>query len=129
MKETRIAKFKSLMKCNPDMPETCGLEYLIEYLHRIGMVLNLGMGAVNLSFCEIDAWCRRTKIELSPFEGEAIYQLSRSYVAQLAISRDANCPAPYMPKSLRSKESVSEGILKVFEKAALKNKPKPKPKR
>ena len=79
------------------MPQTNGCEYLLKYLFRIGLFINSGMGQVNLTYQEIDAWCNRTKIDLHGWESEAIYNLSRAYVSQSAISKDPACEPPYMP--------------------------------
>jgi hypothetical protein len=118
------------------MPETDGCEHLIEYLFRVGPGMANGMGYVCLTFCEIDAWARRTKIKLTGWESETLHHMSKAYCAQHSISSKKDAQAPWSAMAERQIESnrdrVSEGTLRAFEQAAKKDtskKPKARPTR
>lgn len=115
------------MKRDPDLPETEGFEHLIEYLFRVGPVVQGGFGAVNLSFTEIDAWARRVKIPLTGWESETLHMMSKSYTYQHSISSKRDCPQPWISKAAvkteKQQDDLGDEILKKFESlAASKNK-------
>jgi hypothetical protein len=68
--------------------------YLLEYLFEIGPAVPGAMGAVGLSFSEIESWQRQVGINLAPWEVRAIHAGSDAYANQLSISRDPTCPPP-----------------------------------
>jgi hypothetical protein len=105
----------------PDLPKVSGQNILIEYLLRIGQGLQTGMGLVNLPYSEIDAWCRRVRINLTGWQSETLYLMSRAYVGQLLESKNRDCEPPYMAGIARRKkpvEDIGDGILKAFESLA-----------
>jgi len=79
---------------DPDMPQTFGLEYLIEYMLTIGPGLSGAMGMIALDFREIHAFRECSGLPLSGFECSTIRDLSRAYVGQTNIS--AKSPAPWV---------------------------------
>lgn len=54
------------------------------------------MGMAPLSWREIDAWCNRTRIDLSPWEARLIRRLSSTYLTESRRAEDENCPAPWL---------------------------------
>lgn len=78
------------------MPETFGLEYLIEHMLTIGPGLSGAMGMVPLDFNEIRAWCECSSVPLTGFECTTIRDLSRAYVGQMSVSSKTDCPAPWV---------------------------------
>lgn len=127
LKESRMETFKRHIKRDPDLPPTNGCEYLLEYLFSIGVGRSSGMGFVAIDWQEIDAWCRRKKIQLTGWESETIFMLSSAYVFQSSQSRDKNSAPPYSVRSSSSdtegeKKDLTKGILKVFESLSSKNK-------
>lgn len=115
-KSSRSEVYRLVTKKFPDMPDTNGGEYLIEYMLTIGPGLNGGMGLVPLDFTEILSWSRLSGIELSGWESLAIRNLSRVYVSQLSISNKADCLAPWVRgvkdieahNMLKSMKSITE---------------------
>lgn len=129
LKESRIAFFRKQLDRDPDLPPTAGCEYLLEYLFRIGTGKQTGMGLVNLDWTDIDAWCRRSKINLTGWESETIFQMSGSYVSSFLSGKEKSAQPPYGAPSKReekTKEDISSGILKAFEAAAANGKQKRK---
>jgi len=61
-----------------------------------------GMGAAELTWQEIDAWCGRTGIDLDPWEARTIRRLSRTYVHQQHDARKPDCPEPYADEVQRA---------------------------
>lgn len=105
----------------PELPAVNSQKILIEYLLRIGQGLQTGMGLVNLPYSEIDAWCKRVKIELTGWQSETLYMMSRAYVGQLLEAKNRDCEPPYSSISRKKKshsENLGDGILKAFESLA-----------
>jgi hypothetical protein len=69
-------------------------EYLFIYLLKIGAVSNNGMGAIGLTWHEINAWKQATGVPLNAWELEVIHKASDAYASQLSISRNFDCPMP-----------------------------------
>ena len=76
------------------MPPTYGLEFLVEHMLMIGPGMPGPYGLIPLDFKEIAAYDKIGM--LSIVERKAIRDLSRAYVAQLNISSDPGCPAPWV---------------------------------
>lgn len=79
------------------------------------------MGLVNLPYSEIDAWCRRVRINLTGWQSETLYLMSRAYIGQLHEAKSRDCEPPYSPKALNRKKpavDIGDGILKAFESLA-----------
>lgn len=116
------------MGTDPDLPETEGFEHLIEYLFRIGAVMQGGFGAVNLPFTEINAWANLMRIPLSGWESETLHMMSKSYAYQHSISNKRDCQQPWTSKAAMKtevqKEKLGDEILKKFESLASKPKSK-----
>jgi hypothetical protein len=53
-----------------------------------------GNGPTPLTFSEIDAWSRITRIEIEGHEAETIREMSEVYCAAWRASRNPNCPDP-----------------------------------
>jgi hypothetical protein len=115
------------------MPETEGCEYLIDYLFRFGPGIASGMGYVNATFTEIQAWSKLVKIPLTGWEAETLHRMSQAYCGQFSISSKKETPAPWSSIARESTESnrekVAKGTLDAFERAAKKTKQKPAKKR
>lgn len=70
-------------------------EHVTDWLFDIGPVGSNGMSATEIGWEAIDAWCRRTGIDLDPWEARTIRRLSRAFAAQQHDARKPTCPAPY----------------------------------
>ena len=90
LKESRLDMCRRLGH-EPDLPKVSGQNILIEYLLRIGQGLQTGMGLVNLPYSEIDAWCRRVRINLTGWQSETLYLMSRAYIGQLHEAKSRDC--------------------------------------
>lgn len=106
------------------MPETEGFDHLIDYLFRFGPGVANGMGYINASFSEIQAWAQLVKIPLTGWEAETLHKMSQAYCGQLSISSKKDCVAPWSKMAERNiegnRDKVAEGTLKAFERAASK---------
>lgn len=131
LKESRLDFFRRNLKRDPDFPDTNGCEYLLEYFFSIGVGRSSGMGFMAIEWQEIDAWCRRKKLNLTGWESETIFMLSSAYVSQSAISKQKASLPPYSStaEAEDKKENVSKGILKAFESLSSKSKKSPQQKR
>lgn len=76
-----------------DWPEL-KLQYLFEYLMRIGPCFNTGMGQEPLNWTELEAWQKVNGITLTPWELSIIRKASIVYVEQVQLSRKADCVSP-----------------------------------
>jgi hypothetical protein len=131
LKESRIDFFRRNLKRDPDFPPTNGCEYLLEYFFSIGVGRSSGMGFCAIDWQEIDAWCRRKKLNLTGWESETIFMLSSAYVSQSAISKQKSALPPYSSntEAQGDKESIGKSILKAFESLSSKSKKAPPQKR
>lgn len=77
----------------PDIEEA---SYLVGLLSELGFVSSNGMGAVPMSWLEIDAWLRVTQLELSIWERLTMKEMSEVYAAELSKATVKNYPAPYI---------------------------------
>ncbi len=114
------------------MPETHGFEHLIEYLFRVGPGASNGMGYVGVSYPDIDAWSRLTRIPLTGWESETLKMMSDTYCGQKSISTKKDSVAPWSKldeNSLQSKRGkVAEGTAKALQHLASKPAKRARPK-
>lgn len=87
---SRIEKLKQqklpvLMPPNP-------APHIIGWLLEMGITQAAGMGAAPLSWTEIDAWARRTFIDIGPWEGRLLRRLSVEYLGESRRAEDETCP-------------------------------------
>lgn len=94
-------------------------EHLIDWLYDIGPAAMGAMGEVPLGWTEIDAWCRRTGIDLDPWEGRTIRRLSRAYVAMRHAAEDPACPEPRLDEE-EQQEAARERVGDQFAAMARK---------
>ena len=78
-----------------DMPELeCG-DYLIKHLFDVGPTLDGGMSSGRITYSEIEAWERKTGIELLPWEAALLRRLSAEYMAESSAAAKHDRPAPF----------------------------------
>jgi hypothetical protein len=68
---------------------------MIDRFVEIGMTEAAGMGSAPLSWREINAWCERVRVNLSPWEGRLIRALSVEYLAESRRAEAETCPPPW----------------------------------
>ena len=81
----------------PEMPPIEeGAAYLLGYLMDMGPVLSGGMGAVALTYGELDAWCNRMGISLAPWESRFLRRLSSEYASESHKATTQGYQAPWL---------------------------------
>jgi hypothetical protein len=89
----------------PPMPPNPA-PHIIDRLIEVGLSEAAGMGAVPLSWREIDAWQRNTGTDLPPWEARLLRRLSSDYLAMSRKAEDENCPPPWnAPVTDRERDS------------------------
>lgn len=78
-------------------PELDGAEYMVTLFQEAGLMSSNGMGAVPLSWQEIESWLDVTELRLTVWEKLTIREMSDAYVAALHQSTGKHDPAPYVP--------------------------------
>ena len=94
---SRIEKMKR-DKIVPPMPHNPA-PHITDRLIEIGLTQAAGMGAVPLSWLEINAWCERTAVDLEPWEARLIRRLPR----RKPQGRRRNLPAPVARRGDRTR--------------------------
>ncbi|WP_338761994.1 hypothetical protein [Massilia sp. METH4] len=99
----------------PELEPT--LEYLVGYFLKVGP----GVGDHELTFAELDAWCRRSGRDLDDFESDALKQMSRAYLGMLHKAKAPECPSPAIefdetdPEQVAARRAqVDQGLRKMF---------------
>ncbi len=74
-------------------PNPC--PHIVARLIEIGITQPGGMGLAPLSWREIEAWQRMTRVTIAPWEARLLRSLSLAYLAQLSRAESENCPPPF----------------------------------
>jgi hypothetical protein len=98
-------------KIVPQMPPN-PLPHLTGWLLEIGLVEGGGMAAVPISWREIDAWCVRTRLNLSAWEARLLRRLSTEYVAEGRRAESETAPPPWRTAPTRRELEVEEAKLR-----------------
>jgi len=73
-----------------DLPDIGSAQYLADYLFEVGPTT----GDQSLTWSELEAWSRRTGVDLSEFESVTLVMLSREFLGMLNHAREEMCPSP-----------------------------------
>ena len=104
------------------MPESD--QFVTHVFHEIGMASGGGMSLSALSFSELDAYCRRMKVDLTAWESINIISMSREYCSWLNKGKEKTCASPWND---RSKEAISANNDRIAEQMkSLRGKKKPR---
>lgn len=98
-------------------PDLNGAGYMVALLREAGLNMSNGMGAVPLSWQEIEAWLRATELELSIWEKLTIREMSEVYVTEMVKSTGKHCVAPYTPTPMPNqidRPAVASKLLNVL---------------
>ena len=87
--------------------------HIINRLTEIGLTEANGMGASPLSWREIEAWQRSTRVRVAPWEARLIRHLSREYLAEAHRAESENCPAPWHSEVTPREREVEEANLRM----------------
>jgi hypothetical protein len=107
---SRIAALKA-KKVVPPMPPNPA-PHITDRLIEMGLTQAAGMGAVPLSWGEINAWCDRTAVDLEPWEARLIRRLSAAYLAESHKADDENCPPPWAAPVTAREIEIEEAQLR-----------------
>ena len=77
------------------MPPITYGDFLIRHLYEVGPAVSGGTGMVPLSWQEIDAWMRRSGVDLTPWSAQTLRSLSAAYVAEARAAEDPGREAPW----------------------------------
>lgn len=88
--------------------------HLIGYFIEMGMSEAAGMGMVPLSWREINAWCDRTRVELSPWEARLIRRLSTEYLAESRRAESENAPPPWRAEVTQREIEIEQAQLEML---------------
>ena len=75
------------------MPESDAM--LVSVFYTMGLAVNSGMGLSPFSFCELDAYCNRMKVDFTAWESAQIITMSREYVGWVNKGKSASCVSPW----------------------------------
>jgi hypothetical protein len=87
------------------------MPHIITRLVEIGLTESNGMAATPLSWREIDAWCARTGIDLSPWEARLMRSLSVAYLNEKAKAESETCPPPWRTEVTQREIDADEAAL------------------
>jgi hypothetical protein len=83
---------------------------LLEYLLEIGPADATGMGAVPISFQEIESWQHQVGVELAPWEVRMLRSLSREYVGELNAATKPDRPMPWEPGKQQTIQAAANNL-------------------
>lgn len=90
------------------MPETGPLFYLIEPVMEIGPVVPTGQGNRPIGWQDIAGWQDATSDTLTPWEAQAVIQLSDTYLSQHYASISQEAVAPWADTSAANHRALAE---------------------
>jgi hypothetical protein len=124
-KNSRLKSYKELDENSSflSLPNLDGADYLVTLLFEAGLVQSTGMGAVSLSWTEIESWLRVTQLNLSVWEKLTIKSMSEIYAGELGVAtkRDAQAPYTHVDEALIADRTAIANKLKGAFAAFKKN--------
>jgi hypothetical protein len=101
-------RFKTL----PDDHQSRQLPEIDEYLalcfELSGFSMSGSMGAVPLTWSELDSFICRSGYKLSGFESEMMIRMSRAYCVMLSKASENGCPAPYQDIDIEDEDELEK---------------------
>lgn len=74
------------------LPPINGAEYVLE--------IALDIGLSGTTWRDVQAWCDVKRTQLTPWESNAVMEMSRTYAASMNEYRDKMAGAPYVPGTI-----------------------------
>ena len=99
------------------LPKIDGAEYLVSLLYEAGLLESSGMGAMPLSWQEIESYLTCTRTDLTTWETLMLKTLSEAYVGEYNQASKKDRSAPYFETDIdvkANRENVSKKMLSVF---------------
>lgn len=85
-----------------------------------GCALNGGMGLIPLTWSELDAYVRRSKVDLSAWESDHVIMMSREYCAFIQKAKSETCVQPYWPDmSKKEQREYYKSVSRITEESEL----------
>lgn len=117
-KKSRLTEFKDSSGDDStflQFPELDGAGYLVALLQEAGLIMSNGMGAIPLTWQEIESWLRVTELQLTVWEKLTIREMSEAYAAELASATDKHRPQPYTaPVEAVDRTAVASKVLNIL---------------
>lgn len=118
-KKSRLRSFSELDENSSflKLPNIEGAEYLVSLLTELGFVSQSGMSVTSVTWLEMDAWMRRTQLELSLWETLTLKEMSEVYANELVQASAKDRPAPYVyvdPELQSNRDAVAEKLKSIF---------------
>ena len=108
-KPTRIEQLKR-DKIEPRMPPNPA-PHITDRLIEIGITEAAGMGAVPLTWREINAWRESVRLTIEPWEMRLLRRLSAAYLAESRKAESETCPSPWRAEPTpREREAELAGL-------------------
>jgi hypothetical protein len=126
--EDRVPRYRQIIEKGgaPMLPNPGPAGYLVDYWKDAGCGLFGGMGITPLTSEEVLAWQNGTHTPLSPWEFQAVLEISRAYAGFLQTAREADCPPPYGATVAEvDREKVGDRLAAAFDALAGVGKRKP----
>lgn len=98
--ESRAERMSDGGKVRLPLPPVSGAEYLLDHLYEVGPTMGTGMGAVPLTFAELESWQGQVGIELQPWEVRMLRRLSRDYAVEQSRATSADRQPPWKPEPM-----------------------------
>lgn len=92
----------------PPNPAPLFTDRLIE----LGLTQAAGMGAGPISWSELDAWQRQTRVAIEPWEARLLRRLSTIYLAESRKAESENCPPPWRTHVTAREREIEEAALR-----------------
>lgn len=122
-KKSRLKSYKELSEDHPllKLPPIADAEYLVALLNEAGLFESSGMGAMPLSWKELNSWLYCTSLQLSTWEILTIKSMSEAYVSEYnqASEKDRTAPYEHMDEAGVKRQEVDSklrGFFSTFKK-------------
>lgn len=97
----------------PRLPPVWHGQHLLGYLHECGPVMGTGMGAIPLTFGELQAWQERTGLDLQPWEVLTLRRLSKDYASESVRAANPAAKPPWTPPVV-DRAHVNQQLRSIF---------------
>lgn len=86
--------------------------HFTDRLIEIGLTEAAGMGAVPISWRQIEAWQQLTGVPLEPWEARLLRRLSAIYLAEGRTAESESCPPPWRTQVTAREREVEDAQLR-----------------
>ncbi|MCA3254929.1 MAG: hypothetical protein INF91_04840 [Alphaproteobacteria bacterium] len=87
---------------------------MVDMLMEAGPVQPGGMGAMPLSWGELQAWQQQTGRRLPPWQTRMIRELSAVFLAESQRAEKVDCPAPWVSEIDANRKLVAQKLAAAF---------------